>query len=345
MKSLLGEIMEQPEAIERLIAEGYAEIQAVADIIRTHDVRYILIAARGSSDNAATYAKYLIGALQRLPVALAAPSLHTVYQAPPRLDGALVIAISQSGMSPDIVTVVQDARAQGALTPAITNTLDSRLAQAAECVIGLRAGQEHSVAATKTYTAELLALALLAVAWAGDDRRLAQLRALPQAVNAALAQHELIAQRAERYRYMTHCAVISRGYNYATAYEIALKLKEMTYSEANPYSSADFMHGPIAVVQPGFPVLAIAPSGPMLPNMMELLREVKQRNAELIVISDQGSSLELAQTPLRLPVAVEEWLSPITAIILGQLFAYYLALVKGLNPEHPRGLRKITETH
>jgi len=257
----------------------------------------------------------------------------------------LVIAISQSGMSPDIVTVVQDARTQGALTLAITNALDSRLAQASEYVIGLRAGQEHSVAATKTYTAELLALALLAVAWADDGRRLAQIHTLPQAVNAALSQHELIAQRAERYRYMTHCAVIARGYNYATAYEIALKLKEMTYSEANPYSSADFMHGPIAVVQPGFPVLAVAPSGPMSPNMMQLLHEVKQREAELIVISDQDAPLELAQTPLRLPVAVEEWLSPITAIIPGQLLAYYLALAKGVNPEQPRGLRKVTETH
>ncbi len=206
------------------------------------------------------------------------------------------------------------------------------------------AGDEISVAATKTYTAELVALGLLSVALADDQVRFQQLRAIPDAVAKTLTLHEEIASRVDRYRYMTNCAVIARGYNYATAFEIALKLKELTYTYANPYSSADFQHGPIAVVEPGFPVIAIAPHGQVFPDILQILGELREREAELMVISDREETLDLAETPLRLPQSVDEWLSPITAVVPGQLFAYYLALSKGLDPERPRGLRKITET-
>lgn len=344
MHRLLSEIMEQPEVLRRLIQAEYPAIRDLARDIKGRDIHYVLIAARGSSDNAATYAKYVFGTLNRLPVVLAAPSMYTVYESPPHLQNGLVLAVSQSGMSPDIVSVVREGRRQGIPTVGITNAPDSRLAQSAERVILCHAGDEISVAATKTYTAELVALGLLSVALADDQVRFQQLRAIPDAVAKTLTLHEEIASRVDRYRYMTNCAVIARGYNYATAFEIALKLKELTYTYANPYSSADFQHGPIAVVEPGFPVIAIAPHGQVFPDILQILGELREREAELMVISDREETLDLAETPLRLPQGVDEWLSPITAVVPGQLLAYYLALSKGLDPERPRGLRKITET-
>jgi len=344
MERLLSEITEQPIVLQRLLDLEYPTIREIAAAIRRRKIRWVLIAGRGTSDNAATYAKYLFGTVNRLPVALAAPSLYTTYNTPPRLQNALVLAISQSGMSPDIVAVVEDARAQGMPTVAITNAADSRLGQAAECVILCHAGEEQSVAATKTYTAELLSLAMLSVALAEDEGRLDHLRTLPEALSAILVARDQVLQQAERYRYMDDCAVIGRGYNYATASEMALKLKELTYVGANPYSSADFMHGPIAAIGPGFPVFLIAPTGRTYPELEQLAEELRQLQAELIVISDREELLALAQSPLRLPVPVDEWLSPITAIVPGQLFGYALARVKGLDPDHPRGLRKVTET-
>jgi glucosamine--fructose-6-phosphate aminotransferase (isomerizing) len=344
MDPLLCEIMEQPAVLERLMAQETAHIATIADEIRRRDPCHVLIAARGTSDNAAIYAKYLLGALNGLPVALAAPSLFTLYAKPPRLRDALVIGISQSGMSPDIVAVLREARAQGNLTLAIVNSAASPLAVAAEHVILVRAGEERSIAATKSYTAELMALALLSVALDGHPESSAQVALVPQSVSATLALADGLAQRAERYRYMQQCAVVARGYNYCTAFEIALKLKELTYLGANPYSSADFLHGPIAVVDEGFPVLVVAPSGRALPGLLDLLAELSARRAELLVISDDERALALAHTPQRLPAGVPEWLAPIVAVVPGQLLAYHLTRVKGLDPQRPRGLRKVTET-
>lgn len=344
MQQLLKEILEQPRVLSEMLDQQYDNIVEIARYIREHDCRQVLIAARGTSDNAATYAKYVLGTRNRLPVALAAPSMYTIYQRPPRLSNTLVMAISQSGASPDIVSVIEDAREQGMPTVAITNVPGSRLARAAERVIDLGAGEERSVAATKTYTAELLAVALLSTALdkSAADRR--ALRAVPGAVAAILESHESIRQRTERYRYMAHSAVIARGFNYATAFEIALKLKELTYCEATPYSSADFMHGPFAILERGFPLIVAAPGGAMLPSVAELVERARDREAELIIISDRQDLLAKANTRLCLPATLPEWLSPIAAIIPGQLFALYLALSKGLDPESPRGLHKVTET-
>jgi glucosamine--fructose-6-phosphate aminotransferase (isomerizing) len=340
----LGEVGEQPDVLRRLIAAEQPIIAEIVREMRERDVRFVLIAARGTSDNVAIYAQYLLGAMNGLPVALAAPSLYTLYESPPCLSNTLVLGISQSGRSPDIISVVQNAREQGMLTVAITNSPDSPLAHAAGRVIDCHAGEEQSVAATKSYTAQLAAVALLSVALADDATRRAELEAMPDAVAAVLRLEDTIARRAERYRYITDCAVLARGYNYATAFELALKIKEMTYSRADAYSSADFMHGPIAVVGEGFPIIVVAPHGRTYPDMLELTGELRRRQAELIVISDQQEILEMATLPLALPDAVPEWLSPITAVVPGQLFAYYLALARGVDPERPRGLRKVTET-
>ncbi len=257
--ALRDEIFEQPAVLERLLETQAEPVRKMARAIQRASVHSIFVAARGTSDNAALYGKYLWGAVNRLPVGLATPSLFTAYHAPPNLAGSLVVGISQSGQSPDIVSVVEEGRRQGALTLAITNDPASPLAEAAELVLDLATGPERAVAATKTYTAQLLAIALLSAALAGDDEMFADLERLPELVREALALDATIETAAQRYRYMSQCVVLGRGYNYATAYEWALKLKEMTYVVAEPYSSADFQHGPVAIVSQGFPVLAVLP--------------------------------------------------------------------------------------
>jgi len=344
MSCLSDEIHEQPEVLLRLLDMQTETAAQIAAAIRARDVRYAVIAARGTSDNAARYAQYLFGAAIELPVALATPSLFSVYRTPPQLRDALVLGISQSGQSPDIVAVIEEGRRQRALTVAVTNAPDSPLAHAAAHVLPLGVGEERAVAATKTYTAQLAALALLAVQLAGDGKRLASLRSVPEAVDKALTLEESISMAAQRYAYATECVVLGRGYNYATAFEIALKLKELTYIVAEPYSSADFRHGPVAIVERGFPAVVVAPQGLVYPDMLALAHELAAHEAELIVISEQDEPLRLARVPLRLPVTLPEWLSPFTCVVPGQLLALHVTLAKGYDPDHPRGLKKITET-
>ncbi|MCS7286543.1 MAG: SIS domain-containing protein [Anaerolineae bacterium] len=344
MSYLSYEIREQPGTILRLLEKETNNIMQIAAAIRARHVRYVIIAARGSSDNAARYAQYLFGAWNRLPVGLATPSLFSIYGQPPRLEGALVIGISQSGQSPDVVSVVEEGRRQGVPTIAITNYPDSPLAAQANYVILLHTGEERAVAATKTYTAQLAALALLSCALENDHERLEALRGVPLALEKLLAGEEHIANVVERYRYMEACVVLGRGYNYATAFEIALKLKELDLLIAEPYSPADFMHGPIALISKGFPALLIAPSGKMFDMMREFALELKSRGVELIVISDRPELLDEAITPLPLPEGIPEWLSPLVAVVPGQLFALHLALIKGLDPDRPPGLQKVTLT-
>src|SRR5712691_2207714 len=343
MASLLEqEIWSQPEVITRLLEREIRHVEQIVAQLPAFD--YVLIAARGSSDHAATYAKYAWTTLAGYPVALAAPSLLTMYKAPPRLAGALVVGISQSGQSPDIVAVLEEGKRQGRPTLAITNDGTSPLATTADHVVELHVGPERSVAATKTYTAQLAVMALFAAFWSGDRDRLASIQSLPQALETTLQGASEIAQRVERYRYMDRCVIIGRGYNYATSFELALKLKELTYVMASSYSSADFRHGPIATVENGLPVFLIMPAGATFDDMLELAQDLRQRGAELLVISESEEALALARTALSIAPGVPEWLSPLSAIIPGQLVALHLALAKGLNPDVPRGLQKVTRT-
>jgi glutamine---fructose-6-phosphate transaminase (isomerizing) len=336
------EIVSQPAVISSLLAR---EIPRVADICsQLPPFDYVLIAARGSSDHAAMYAKYAWAALAGHPIALAAPSLHTLYDASPRMTGALVVGISQSGQSPDIVAVLEEARRQGRPTLAITNDGSSPLAATADSVIELGVGPERSVAATKTYTAELAVVAAFAAAFSGDPQRLEELRRLPDVLEATLTGTSDVARRAERYRYMDRCVVVGRGYNYATAFELGLKLKELTYVMAIPYSSADFRHGPIATIDAGAPAILVMPSGRTFDDMLDLAHNLQRLGAELLIISDTAEALELATTPLPLAAAMPEWLSPIPAVLPGQMLALHLALAKGLDPDVPRGLQKVTRT-
>jgi len=347
MKSILyQEIHQQPEVVRRFLADQRTAVQEIAAQIADRAPTHVIIAARGTSDNAARYAQYLFGANNRIPVALATPSLYTLYQSPPKLQDALVIGISQSGRSPDIVSVIETSRGQGQLTLAITNNPQSPLAQAAEWVIDLEAGEEKAVAATKTYTSSLAALALLSTALLDDPARLDALNRVPLWMQQTLdiAADEMA--RIERYTYITRSAVIGRGYNYATAFEAALKIKELTRIVTEPYSSADFLHGPISVLEAGFrfPLLVIAPSGKTQGDLGDFIANVKARGAETIVISDHAEILKGADIPLNLPAGIPEWLSPMVAIIPAQMMALQLTLAKGLNPDQPVGLKKVTET-
>ena len=344
--TLQSEILEQPERLAHLLQSQWELVKKIAATIRQRDIRYVFLAARGTSDNAGRYANYLWSAQNQLPLALATPSLFTYYKRPPKLEGALVVGISQSGQSPDIVSVIVEGRRQGCLTLAITNEPDSPLAHAADLVLDIQAGDEKAIAATKTYTNELMAIAMLSAALADDKTHLGELGKVSGWANKVLKQDVPISHLAERYRYMRQCVVLGRGFNYCTAFEWALKLKELTYTVAEPYSSADFQHGPIAMVEGGFPVLAVAARGMVFDSMHEMLGRLhSEQLAELVIISDDKDALSLAASPIQLPNGIPEWLTPIVSIIPAQLFAYHLTLAKGINPEMPRTITKVTETH
>lgn len=343
---LREEIFEQPAVMARFLERQGETVERVAEAIRRRGVEFVLLAARGTSDNAGVYAQYLWGGRNRLAVALAAPSLFSLYGVSPRLERALVVGISQSGQSPDVAEVIAEGRRQGALTLALTNTINSPLADEAEFDVDLSAGEEKAVAATKTYTAELMAVAALSVALDGSPDERAALARVPEAAAEALEQDEPARRMAAEDRDMEHCVVLGRGYHYTTALEWALKLKELAYVMADPYSSADFQHGPIALIEPGFPILAVAPSGATLPNMLTLLKRLKEEHsAQLLVVSDDPQAQALAERVLPLPAGLPEWLVPLAGILPGQLYCYHLTLAKGYNPETPRSIRKITRTH
>lgn len=337
------EIQEQASVLERLLDEQWAHVAQIVAAIKAFDPAYVLIAARGTSDNAARYAQYVLGGKAHLPVALSTPSLHTLYETPPNLAKGLVIGISQSGQAEDVRRVLADAREQGALTISVTNYDNSPMAQTAAHHIPLCAGEELSIAATKTYTAQLTVMAMLGALLSGDSTLLGELRQLPGWMQATLDFSEEIAGWAERYRYMTHFAAIGRGYNYPTAFEISLKIKELTYVIGEGYSEADFRHGPIATIMPELPVIIVAPQGQTTPAMRDLLAKLSEKRAELLVISNDDDALKPATKAMRI-ANLPEWLSPIVGVVPGQVLAMNLALVRGYPVDKPYGLTKVTIT-
>jgi glucosamine--fructose-6-phosphate aminotransferase (isomerizing) len=349
MTIMLNEIQEQPEKVRLTIDRERERLAVVAAEIRRRDPWVVVIAARGTSDNAATYAKYLWGIFNHLPVMLAAPSLTTLYHASPAFKQALVLGVSQSGESTDIVEVVRTAREQGAYTLAVTANSESTLARISDQAAICHSGLERAVAATKTYTTTLTVLAILAAHVAGNSELLAALDRVPQAISEVLAELESLTSSAERYRYMPACAVLGRGLNYCTALETALKLKETSYVVADPFSTADFRHGPIAIVGADFPILLFAPPGQTYPDMLDLATELRARNADVVIFSSEREILSLATVPVPMPPPVVpgllgEAVSPIIYAVAGQAFAHSLCVTKGLNPDQPRGLRKVTLT-
>ena len=338
-----AEIAEQPAAVAGVLADADGAIAAAAEEIRRRRPRYAVIAARGSSDNAARYAQHVLGRLCGLPVGLATPSLHTVYDAPMRYVDGLVVGISQSGASPDVVAVLAAARAQGCVTVAITNEPGSPMGRAATHVIALQTGVEASVAATKTYTTSLAAVAALAAGIADDGARRAELAGAADALERQLARTGGLDEAAEAAAEWRRLAVIGRGANYATAFEAALKIKELAAVAAEPASPADFLHGPVAMLDPGFPVLAIMPSPPAGAAVRDVLAAAHGRDADITVIAGD----DYAPAPGERKLSVEpgpEWLSPLRAVVPAQLLAVGAAERRGVDVDRPAGLQKVTRT-
>jgi len=338
------ELREQPEALARLLERQHGYAVEIADVFRAAEIQYVLIASRGSSSNAARYAQYLLGRAHRVPVAFATPSLFTLYGQPPRLDGALVIGISQSGKSPDVVEVVSEARRQGRPTVALTNDPDSPLGRAVDAVLKLEAGKEQAVAATKTYVNSLGAVALIFAVTTGDDRALAELRRMPDQLAAQLDRTWVDSAAVDRLAAIDGGTVIARGINYCTSFEIALKVRELSGLLFESYSGADLMHGPVAAIGPGWPVVAVAPTGPAFAEMRTVIDAVAARGATVVAISDDPVLTAAAHVGLPLLPGVPEWLSPLVAVVPGQLAAMRLAQLRGVDLDNPLGLQKVTLT-
>jgi glutamine---fructose-6-phosphate transaminase (isomerizing) len=341
------EIAEQPETLQALADDGLAQIGAVGRRLVKVGPRYVLLAARGTSDHAALYAKYLLEIRTGLPCGLASPSSLTAYGARPDLRDVLLVAVSQSGGSPDLVQTLEVAKACGATTLAVTNAPESPLATAADLQVDVRAGVERAVAATKSYTAELMALYLLVELWArssADDR--AVRGAVDQVVSAATGLVERraeIADRADRFRFATQFVVTGRGYDYPTAREAALKLMETSYVAAHAFSGADLMHGPFAQVDRDHPVIAVAPRGVGGGAMRPVLERLEERGADVLLLGDPGLAPH-ASSHFTLPATLTDELHPIVDIIPLQWLALEVSTARGLDPDSPRGLSKVTKT-
>lgn len=344
MSRFREEIGEQPLLASRMLAESRGAVATIAARLRTAKPKGLVIVARGSSDHAALYAKYLFGVRNHMMVTLAAPSLFTSYGSPPSLDGLCVMGISQSGVSPDVVAVIDEAVRQGAVTVAVTNDPGSPLAEAAELVMPLGAGLERSVPASKTYTASLLALALISQALDPDASFEAALGQVPPALAAAIEQDGEL-DRLVPMLLGPRAIVLGRGFNFSTAEEIALKLTETSYVLARAWSVADFEHGPIAVVEPGFPVVLVDGRGQVSADMESIGRRLADHGCRVVRlldgVADHGAHTEAT---VSLDSGLPEELTPLTLAVLGQLLANRVAVARGIDPDRPRALNKVTRT-
>ncbi|MGH7066881.1 MAG: SIS domain-containing protein [Acetobacteraceae bacterium] len=339
-RRMAGEVQEQPDVWRRILAEPAAIVEVAGQLVARRP-RFVLLVARGTSDHAALYAKYLIEITQQLPAGLVSPSTMTAYGARPRLEDVLLIAVSQSGGSPDLVRTVEIGREQGAATLAVTNNARSPLAQTAELHLDIRGGTERAVAATKSYTAQLLTLYLLFDRMRGGDGQAAA--RLPEWGQALLAQDGRMAEIAQRYRFAQRLVVTARGYSYATAREAALKLMETSYISAQAFSGADLLHGPLAMIDREMPVLAVVPEGIGGALMRRVLPRLSRAGADVFCVGDRTAVPEGA-SGLALPEGVPEEISPILEILPLQMLALHLAVARGGDPDAPRGLSKVTAT-
>ena len=347
MSIMLAEILEQPAVLERTLARELPKARRFRETIRKRDIRLVILVARGTSDNAAAFARYLIEITTGLPVSLAAPSVHTIYRASIEMRNALVVGISQSGAGPDVNQVLAACRKRGAFTLGITNESRSELVDVVDECWMVHAGKEHSVAATKTYTGQLMLLYLLAWALAesrGRKMPVDSLKRLAELASQALELRPQVESMVERYRFMNHAVVVGRGLNYCSAFELALKLMETCYVVTERFSSADFLHGPIAMIQSDFPVFVFAPPGPTFTDQKELLAKLGKLGADTLAFTGRPLG-KIASRQIVLPESGPgDLYTPIPYIIPGQLFAALLAKIKGLNPDAPRTLSKVTRT-
>lgn len=338
---MLEEIAEQPVVLERTLAGEREKYKTLGASLRQKDIDLIVLVARGSSDNAALFGRYLLEVTTGIPVSLAAPSVYTLYDARLDLKRALVIGVSQSGEGADINMVLERAKASSVFTLAITNNGASSIAGIADETLLIHAGPERSVAATKTYTGQMLHFYLLANELA--EKKI-DIERIPEFTSGALELRSQVEEIAKRYVFMENCVVVGRGMNYGNAYELALKLMETCYVVAERFSSADFFHGPLAIVERRFPVVLFGPSGVTQTGSIELLNRLHELNADCLAITNDAEIASLSPNSLVLPAEIDEFLTPIPFIVPAQLFAALLSEAKGLNPDAPRSLEKVTQT-
>lgn len=345
MLKMLSEILQQPDVLRRIIKEELNKIENISSVIKRSNIKIVGISARGTSDNAAILGKYLFEYIVGLPVWLSSPSLFTLYNAKLNLKNSLVIGISQSGEATDVCEVVRKSKKQGATTLCITNTKNSTLTKVSDYVIYTNAGKEVSLAATKTFTGQLMVLYILCAYIKDDKKLLNEILTLPDIMENVIQKLKCdLPSVCSRYKFIERCVVIGRGFNFATALETALKLKETTYCMAEPFSAADFLHGPIAIIEKNFPVIIFAPTGKSYKMIFDLTLKLKKKDAELIIVSDNDNILKYAECPVKIDYTLPEILTPIIYVVFGQIFSCYLAKVKKLSPDKPRYLKKITKT-
>jgi glucosamine--fructose-6-phosphate aminotransferase (isomerizing) len=343
MSLMLAEIAEQPAALERTIAAERGKIAKLANTLKSRDIDLIVLVARGSSDNAALFGRYLLEISTGIPVSLSAPSVHTIYGARLKLDHALVVGVSQSGEGEDINRVLENAREGGAYTVGITNEPNSTMTRLVDEALLTHGGRERSVAATKTFTGQMLLFYMLAAEFSAGSPALG-FESIPEFVARALEQKPAILELVQRYVFMENCVVVGRGLAYANAYELALKLMETCYVVAERFSSADFLHGPLAMVERHFPVILFAPPGVMLPGVKNLIQRLRELKADTLAITSDLDAAQMCSRSIIMPREIDEFLAPIPYIVPGQLFAALLAEAKGLDPDAPRSLSKVTRT-
>jgi glucosamine--fructose-6-phosphate aminotransferase (isomerizing) len=338
---MLKEISEQPEVLERTINAESEKLKKLGNFLRGKDIDLIVLVARGSSDNASLFGRYLLEITCGIPVSLSAPSVFTLYNAKLNLNRALVIGVSQSGEGADINQVLESAKKSGAFTLGITNEADSTMAKITDETLLIHAGREKSVAATKTYTGQMLHFYMLASVLAAEKL---EFEKIPDFASQALALESEIEKIVERYIFMENCVVVGRGLNYGNSYELALKLMETCYVVAERFSSADFFHGPLAIVERRFPALMFAPNGVTKKSSIDLLKQLKELHADSFSITNDDEIASQSSLSLMMPREIDEFLSPIPFIIPAQLFAAYLAKAKGIDADAPRSLSKVTKT-
>lgn len=341
MSLMLKEIFEQPEVLERTIRNEKAKLEKLGEFLRGKDIDLIVLVARGSSDNASLFGRYLLEITTGIPVSLSAPSVFTLYKAKLNLSRALVIGVSQSGEGLDINTVIESAKNSGAFTLGITNEAGSTMAGITDETLLIHAGREKSVAATKTFTGQMLHFYMLSSILAAEKL---EFEKIPDFAAKALKLETEIEKIVERYIFVENCVVVGRGLNYGNSYELALKLMETCYVVAERFSSADFIHGPLAIVERRFPVIMFAPNGVTKKSNLDLLEQLKELHADSFSITNDDEIAALSSLSLMMPKEIDEFLSPIPFIIPAQLFAERLAKAKGIDPDAPRSLSKVTKT-
>ncbi len=341
MSLMLQEITEQPVVLERTIQAERSKLSKLGEFLKKREIDLIVLVARGSSDNASLFGRYLLEITTGIPVSLSAPSVFTLYNANLNLKRAIVIGVSQSGEGVDINQVLEKAKKSGAFTIGITNEADSSMAKIADETLLIHAGREKSVAATKTYTGQMLHFYMLASVL---GQKSLEFEKIPHYAAQVLQLRSEIQEIVQRYVFMENCVVVGRGLNYGNAYELALKLMETCYVVAERFSSADFFHGPLAIIERRFPVILFAPSGVTKASNIDLLKRLHELNADSLTITNNNEISKLSSRFLKLPEEINEFLSPIPFIIPAQLFAALLAKEKGLNADAPRSLSKVTKT-